>query len=197
MEMIEGVGRRLGDKDGVLLSIGSASLNGREQNVLFRNDGDGRFTDVAYVNEAARIEDGRGLAVFDYDEDGRLDLALRNFKMPAVVLHNTGGAASSVGQPAANWVRFDLEGTHSNRDAVGAVVRIRAGEHAQMRFVTAGSGYLSGHSKRLHFGLGHAERIDSVEIEWPSGDRTQLEDLDANRAYHLVEGPTGHALAAP
>jgi hypothetical protein len=179
MEMMEGVGRRLGKRGGMLLNIGNGSLNGRENNVLFRNDGNGQFTEVAYVNDADRIEDGRGLAVFDYDEDGRLDLALRNFHTPATVLHNRGDAA--------HWVRFDLTGTSSNRDAVGARIRIRTGDHWQTRVVNAGSGYLSSSSKRQHFGLGSATQIDEVSIDWPSGKSSHLENLRVDRVYPIAE----------
>ena len=177
---MEGVGRRLGKRGGALLNIGNGSLNGRENNVLFRNNGDGKFTEVGYVNGVDRIEDGRGMAVFDYDEDGRLDIALRNFQMPATILHNRGDAA--------HWVRFDLTGTKSNRDAVGARIRLRIGDRWQTRVVNAGSGYVSSSSKRQHFGLGPASRIDEVEIEWPSGERTQLRDLAGDRAYQIIEG---------
>lgn len=180
MEMMEGVGRRLGKRGGALLNIGNGSLNGRENNVLFRNNGDGRFTEVAYINGVDRIEDGRGMAVFDYDEDGRLDIALRNFQMPATVLRNSGDAA--------HWVRFDLVGTKSNRDAVGARLRLRVGDRWQTRIVNAGSGYISSNSKRQHFGLGPNSRIDEVEIEWPSGERTHLRDLVGDRAYQITEG---------
>ena len=183
---MEGVGRRLGKRGGSLLNIGNGSLNGRENNVLFRNNGDGRFTEVGYVNGVDRIEDGRGAAVFDYDEDGRLDLALRNFHMPAIVLRNavtTQGAESP-----AHWIRFDLTGTSSNRDAVGARIRLRTGDLWQTRVVNAGSGYVSSHSKRQHFGLGSVERVDEVSIDWPSGERTELRDLDADRAYQITEG---------
>ena len=88
MEMMEGVGRRLNKPRGLLLNIGDGSLNGREHNVLFRNDGDEHFTEVGHVNGVGRIEDGRGLAILDYDEDGRLDLVLRNFRKPAALLRN-------------------------------------------------------------------------------------------------------------
>jgi hypothetical protein len=180
MEMMEGVGRRLGKRGGTLLNIGNGSLNGRENNVLFRNNGDGGFTEVAYINGVDRIEDGRGMAIFDYDEDGRLDIALRNFYMPAMVLRNRGDAA--------HWVRFDLVGTKSNRDAVGARLRLRVGDRWQTRVVNAGSGYVSSSSKRQHFGLGAATKIDEVEIEWPSGERTHLRDLAGNQAYQITEG---------
>lgn len=192
MEMMEGVGRRLGKRGGALLNIGNGSLNGRENNVLFRNNGDGRFTEVGYINGVDRLEDGRGMAVFDYDEDGRLDIALRNFHMPAKLLHNRANSA--------HWVRFDLVGTESNRDAVGARLRLRVGDRWQTRVVNAGSGYISSHSKRLHFGLGAAAgssaavdlgtapTIDEVEIEWPSGKRTHLRNLVGDRAYRITEG---------
>ncbi len=182
MEMMEGVGRRLGKRGGALINIGNGSLNGRENNVLFRNNGEGRFTEVAFVNGADRIEDGRGLAIFDYDQDGRLDIALRNFRMPATLLRNRGTETGS------HWVRFDLVGTKSNRDAIGARIRLRTGDQRQTRIVSAGSGYLSSSSKRLHFGLGSSSKIDEVEIEWPSGQTTLLRDLAVDQAYSITEG---------
>ena len=81
--MFDGVGRRQDATRGLLVNIGQHSLNGYERNVLFRNDGDGTFTDVAFVNAVDRVEDGRGLSIFDYDRDGQLDLLLRNYRQPA------------------------------------------------------------------------------------------------------------------
>src|SRR3989454_3827105 len=115
MDMFEGVGRRLDESTGTLLNIGQNSLNGYERKILFRNNGDGTFTDVAWVNGADRVEDGRGLSILDYDRDGQLDIVLRNFRQPAQLLHNTGGAN--------HWLQLKLIGTRSNRDAVGARVR--------------------------------------------------------------------------
>ena len=179
--MMEGVGRRLGaGRSGRLLDIGSHSVNGRERNVLFRNDGGGAFSEVGWVNAADRVEDGRGLAVFDFDNNGSLDLALRNYRMQAVLLANRGDSHHSV--------TFELTGTRSNRDAVGAKLRLRSGDQWQTRVVTSGSGYLSGSSRRLHFGLGDAERVDELFIEWPSGERTVLADLAVDRLYAIREG---------
>ncbi len=177
---MEGIGRRLGATgSGSILDIGHHSLNGRERNVLYRNNADETFSDVAWVNSADRVEDGRGLAVFDYDGNGSLDLLLRNYRMQTVLLANRGGANHSVS--------FELTGTRSNRDAVGAKLRLRSGEHWQTRVVTTGSGYLSASSRRVHFGLGDAERIDELVIEWPSGQRTVLTDLAVDRMHAIRE----------
>jgi hypothetical protein len=180
--MMEGVGRRLNTSSGFLLNVGSHSLNGREHNVLFRNNGDGVFSEVGWVNGADRIEDGRGLAVFDADHDGRLDIVLRNFHQSAGLLRNRRGSG--------HWVGFELEGTRSNRDAVGARVRVRTGARWQTRVVTSGSGYLSGSSLRQHFGLGNATRVDEVVIDWPSGGRTELRDLEVDRLHRVSENYT-------
>jgi len=179
MDMMEGVGRRLNTSRGFLLDIGSHSLNGREHNVLFRNNGDETFSEVGWVNGADRLEDGRGLAVLDADRDGRLDIVLRNFHQPAGLLQNLRGSG--------HWVSFELEGTRSNRDAVGAKVRLRSGGRWQTRVVTAGSGYLSGSSLRQHFGIGDATRADEVVIDWPSGERTVLRDLPVDRLHSVTE----------
>lgn len=181
---MEGVGRRLGSRTGFLLDIGTHSLNGRERNVLFRNDSleSGSaitFTEVAWVNGADRIEDGRGVALLDADQDGSLDLVLRNYRMPAGLLINrpVGG----------HWIGFDLEGSRSNRDAIGARIRVRTGGHWQSSEVAGGGGYLSGSSLRQHFGVGDRTRVDEVLIDWPSGGRTRLLDLDVDRLHAIVE----------
>ncbi len=190
--MMEGVGRRLGSRTGFLLDIGTHSLNGRERNVLFRNDSGTAsegitFTEVAWVNGADRIEDGRGLAVLDADQDGHLDLALRNYRMPAGLLIN--------GSDGGHWIGFELEGSSSNRDAIGARIRVRTSEHWQSREVAAGGGYLSGSSLRQHFGLGARSRVDEVLIDWPSGEQTRLLDLDLDR-IHAIKEAGGHAKAS-
>ena len=181
MDMFDGVGRRR-DRSGSFVDIGQHSLNGYERDVLFRNDGDGAFTDTAYPNGADRVEDGRGLSVLDYDRDGHLDLVIRNYRQSAQVLH---GLAPRAG---AHWIEMRLVGTRSNRDAVGARVRLRTAGGGQTRVVTAGSGYLSGDSLVLHFGLGPAAVADDVEVTWPAGTRQALGSLAAGRRWTVVEG---------
>src|SRR6185295_19045246 len=100
--MFEGVGRRRDQIEGKMLDIGENTLNGYERKVLFRNNGDGTFTDVAHVNAADRIEDGRSPVIFDYDRDGALDILIRNYRQPAQLLRNHG--------PAGNWLQVRLVG---------------------------------------------------------------------------------------
>src|ERR1051326_8167752 len=90
MDMFEGVGRRLDEEKGSLVGIGSPSLTGAGGKGWFRNNGDGTFTDVAFVNGIARQEDGRGLSILDYNNDGQIDLLLRNYKQPTELMKNTG-----------------------------------------------------------------------------------------------------------
>src|SRR3989442_3554630 len=118
MDMFEGVGRRLDESTGTLLNIGQNSLNGYERKVLFRNNGDGTFTDVAFVNGADRVEDGRGLSIFDYDRDGRLDILIRNFHQPAQLLHNQGGSG--------HWLQLKLVGRRPNHQPAGGPVPLPA-----------------------------------------------------------------------
>jgi hypothetical protein len=166
MDMFDGVGRRRDQTEGRLFDLGSNSLNGNERDCLFRNNRDGTFTDVGYVNNADRIEDGRGVAIFDYDLDGRPDIALRNYRQPAQLLHNIG-----IG---GHWIELKLIGTRSNRDAVGAHVLLRAEGLQQFREVHAGSGYQSGSSLVQHFGLGATTVIEEISIAWPSSAQSVL-----------------------
>lgn len=179
MDMFEGVGRRLDEKGGSLVSIGAHSLNGRERKVLFRNNGDGTFTDVAFVDGVARQEDGRGLSIFDFDNDGRMDLLLRNYKQPTQLLKNVG--------PRGRWMEFKLVGTVSNRDAVGAKIRLLTAAGWQTRVVSAGSAYLSAQSSIQHFGLGAEDHAREVKIWWPSGATTDIADLEGGHRFTIAE----------
>jgi hypothetical protein len=180
--VIENVGRRSSTwgGEGDPTDVGDASLNGRERNALYWNRGEDGFEDVGHVVHANRSEDGRGVAVADFDRDGRLDLAIQNLEKPAVLLMGRG--------EAGNWLQVSLVTASGSRDAIGARVVARVGEKRQLRQVIANSGFLSSSSRVQHFGLGDAERVDSLEIHWPSGARQTLTGIEANQRIEVHEG---------
>jgi enediyne biosynthesis protein E4 len=150
---------------------------------LFLNDGNGRFHDVAAEVGAAfdRPKVGRGLAYGDFDRDGDLDLLMTTNNSSAFLYRND--------QLAGNRsIRFRLVGTKSNRDAIGAVVRIEAGGTRQWRMVKGGSSYLSQSELPVTFGVGKRDRIERATIQWPSGRVEEFKDLATGRAYEVVEG---------
>jgi hypothetical protein len=150
---------------------------------LFLNLGRGRFRDVApqLGGGFAAPRVGRGLAYADFDRDGDLDLLMTANDGPAALFRNdqTSGNRS---------IRFRLRGTASNRDAIGAVVRVHLGGSTQWRMVRTGSSYLSQSELPVTFGLGKRERVDRIVVEWPSGRRDEYKDLTAGTTYYVVEG---------
>ncbi len=149
---------------------------------LFLNDGKGHFHDVASQagQEFGHPKVGRGLAYGDFDRDGDLDILMTTNSGPAFLFRND--------QLSGNRsIRFRLTGTKSNRDAIGATVRIFHGGSSQSRMVKSGSSYLSQSELPVTFGLGKRNRIDRVVIEWPSGKTEEYKDLAAGRTYECVE----------
>lgn len=106
--------------------------------------------------------DARGVAAADLDRDGRVDLVIANNNAPPTILMNELAAAG-------RWVGLELVGSRSNRDAVGAVVRLTAGGTTMVRSVEAGSGYSAQSAHALHFGLAQAAELTELEVRWPSG----------------------------
>ncbi|MEE9227170.1 MAG: CRTAC1 family protein, partial [Acidobacteriota bacterium] len=154
-----------------------------EPNQLFENLGDGRFRDAsAITGDAFRDERvGRGSATGDLDNDGDLDLVIVNLADGAQLYENIGGGGN-------HWLVVSLVGRESNRDGIGARIRLIAGSLEQVEEVRSGSSYLSQNDMRVHFGLGPATRADLLEIRWPSGRVERLRDLPADRFVILVEG---------
>lgn len=149
---------------------------------LFLNDGKGGFRDVAADAGGgfSQPKVGRGLTYGDFDRDGDLDILMTTNNGPAFLYRND--------QLAGNRsIRFRLVGIKSNRDAIGATVRIEHGGERQSRTVKSGSSYLSQSELPVTFGLGRRERIDRVVIEWPSGRTEEYRDLAAGQAYECVE----------
>ena len=156
------------------------SWNGREPNVLFARRA-GRHYDFSGVSGIDFADDSRAFAVTDFDGDGNLDLFLKSRLGPQVrALRNEWGTTRRA-------LAIRLTGTKSNRDAIGASVTVEHDGRRTVAFVQAGSGYLSQHSKTLHFGLGSAGRAERITIQWPSGLRQEFRDLDAGFRYHITE----------
>jgi Tfp pilus assembly protein PilF/peroxiredoxin len=164
-------------------ALADGSQANHQRNVFLRNDGHGRFDDVSGSVGLDLDQDGRSFAVFDYDQDGDPDLvvmAARSAPQLRLFRNDLGSKMSSLA------VR--LTGTKSNRDAVGARVTVEADGLRCTKLVTAGSGFISEHSKELLFGLGHSQKVSSVTIDWPSGLRQTLTDIPANRRLRITEG---------
>ena len=153
------------------------SWNGREPNVFFVPRG-GRYRDYSGVSGLDVAEDGRAFAVTDLTGDGTPDLVLKSRLAPQVRVF-----ANQCSSGRERLV-FRLRGTKSNRDAIGAGVEV----DGQAKWVTAGSGYLSQHTKKLHFGLGERKKVESAKVLWPSGLEQTLGPLDAGFEYEVEEG---------
>jgi hypothetical protein len=161
------------------------------------NVGGGQFVDVARPTGSDSIKDGRGVAVADFNGDGKLDLIINNNNAAPTIYLN---ALKNVGR----CIEMKLVGTRSNRDAVGARVRLGVAGQTLTRQVEAGSGYASEAMLPVHFGLGDSASIESVEITWPDGfvQRFKGAQIDPfiNRMVlieegndHLAEFTAGHA----
>ncbi|HVX11664.1 MAG TPA: CRTAC1 family protein [Pirellulales bacterium] len=162
---------------------------------LMMNNGNGTFRDTAArdgiepppggpileqsIGGQKAFRSSRCAATADFDSDGRLDLIVNNFNDRPYFFKNQ--------FPRRRFIGFRLRGTKSNRDAIGAVVRLQIGDETLVRQVHASGGYLSQSSKTLHFGLGGRSAIDRVEIRWPSGTRQILASLPLNRIHEIVE----------
>jgi hypothetical protein len=149
---------------------------------LFLNSGKGSFREVGAEIGGGfdQPKVGRGLAYGDFDRDGDADILITTNHGPAYLYRNdqAGGNRS---------IRFELVGTKSNRDAIGARVRIFNQEMVQSRMVKGGSSYLSQSELPVTFGVGRRDKIDRVVIEWPSGRTEEHKDLSVGRAYECVE----------
>jgi hypothetical protein len=168
---------------GHVQSLGYASRVQVEQNnTVFQNTGGMKFraltAEAGLTSQAARRH--RGSAVGDLNHDGRLDVIVTALSAPAEVWINE--------SPESNhWVEFALEGTKSNRDGIGARIKIVAGGKAQYNQVVFAAGYASSSAGPVHFGLGVSQSVESVEIRWPSGIVQELKDVKADRIIRVTE----------
>jgi len=182
------------DNDGyldVFVANGNAHHEYAEEDVLMRNDGTGRFLDVAKQSGEYFQHKyvGRGATCGDYDNDGDLDLLVVNLNDSTRLLRNDGGSNN-------NWLTVATKLPGGKSDAIGARVTVTSGELMQIRDVTPVTGYLSQADPRAHFGLGKATTADAVTVRWTNGNVTRLTDVKGNRILTVVQD-TGQPPSEP
>jgi hypothetical protein len=154
----------------------------RQRNQLFRNVGRGQYRHVTTEvgGPLLSLQSSRGAAFGDYDNDGDVDILISVIDGRPILLRNdsTGG----------HWVTFRLEGTVSNRSAIGAKVTIQAGGRRQVAEVRSGGSYISHNDSRVHFGLGSAERVERITVRWPNGREATFGQAAGDRFYVIREG---------
>jgi ASPIC and UnbV/FG-GAP-like repeat len=184
------VGRQRDYKTGKFFDprhFGDRSWHGWERNRHLRNNGDGTFREIGRAAGTDLVENSRGVAVADFWNRGALDIAVAANGGRHALLRNEVAACR-------HWLQVELTGTISNRDAVGARVELVAGGLRQLREVSAGDGYASQSTLRLHFGLGEAVSAEELVVRWPASGRVErFEDVAGDRIVALVEG-TGRLL---
>jgi hypothetical protein len=166
--------------------VGSPAMADREQidqlNTVFRNLGNGKWAalteEAGFSAQPARRH--RGSAVGDFNHDGKLDVAVTALSAPAEIWVNDG--------PDSNhWIELKLQGTKSNRDGIGARIKVTAGGQTQFRHVSTASGYASSSAGPAHFGRGPAKTVDEVEIRWPSGTVQVIKGVQGDQILRIKE----------
>jgi hypothetical protein len=162
--------------------LNGRSLSGYQQKHVWINDGAGQFREVSQLVGVTDVYDGRSIALCDFDNKGELDAVVSNQNGPLLLYKNTVSGANK-------WIEFQLEGTRSNRSAIGAQVTLYWNGQRQLQEVSGGSGFCAQNQRRLHFGLGRAAQVDRVEIRWPSGKIQNLA-VPALNQNHKIEEPS-------
>lgn len=179
--------------------LNSVSGDNRQTNLLFENDGDGRFFDIS--EKSGVLSTGKRIhrsAIFaDYDNDGRVDIFVtvngqqvedgqgNNIFDPnqgkGILFHN--GTEND-----NNWIKVRLEGTKSNRDGLGSKVKIISGTFTDEKALVSGEGYFSSSAKEIYFGIGKIKSVDKLTVFWPSGLNDTFENINANQTVYIIEG---------
>jgi len=162
-------------------AIGNRSHSGYQRKRVWINERGRRFVDLAQQAGVVETFDGRAVALADFWNRGVLDVVVAHQKAPLLLYRNEVA-------PGRNWLAFQLTGTRSNRSAIGAEVRVRWSAGEQLQQVSSASGFCAQNQRRLHFGLGDAQKVDEVLIRWPSGKEQRLPAPELNR-LHAVQEP--------
>lgn len=158
-----------------------------QPDALFRNDGDGVFTDVSESTgiTALPLRVGRGATFGDYDNDGDIDIFIVNNHAPPTLLRNEGDRSILTGRN--NWLHVKLIGTGGNRDAIGAKIQVKTADQTQIREIYAGDSYMSFSSLVAEFGVGNATRIETLQITWQNGEIQKLHNVPANQKIRITQ----------
>ena len=156
------------------------SLSGYQQKHVWLNDGAGKFVDVAQAVGVTDTYDGRAVALADLWNRGVLDVVVANQRGPLLVYKNTVTEENK-------WIEFELQGSKSNRSAIGAQVELSWDGKTQIQQVSGGSGFSAQNDRRLHFGLGPKAQIKNAVIHWPSGKIQTMDSLAPNKLYPIQE----------
>ena len=157
------------------------SLSGYERNKIWLNNGSGGFEEVGKAVGGKQIYDSRAVALADLWNTGALDIIVANQNGPVMVYKNTVA-------PGRHWIGFKLIGTKSNRSAIGAEATLFWNHHIQKQVVTGGNGFCSENQRRLFYGLGKNAKIDSLVINWPSGQYQVIRHPSVDQ-YHKITEP--------
>ena len=159
------------------------STSYRVRNIVLMNTGDGRFANVSDSCGDGLLAElsSRGTGFDDLDGDGDVDAVVLNSRDKPTILENRSPTD-------AHWIGLRLCGVTTNRDGVGAQVRVVAGDLLQVDEVHSGRGYQSHHGMRLHFGLGDRERVDRVEVRWIGGGIDEVEHVAVDQVLTIIEG---------
>ncbi len=171
------------------IEIASPGTHYKQHNSLFHNETNGKFVEASAAAGLAALPPraGRGVAFADFDNDGFVDMVVSNDGDPPTLLHNSGNNGN-------HYINFKLVGTKSNRDALGARIRVSAGGISQIREIMGGGSYLSQSDLRANFGLGMNTSAQNVEVTWPSGAHQFFHDVKADQFYLIEEGRNELAL---
>lgn len=161
-------------------AMNGRSLAGYQPKRVWLNDGAGQFQDVARFVGVTDEYDGRAVALADLENRGKLDVLVANQRGPLLLYRNQVAAER-------HWIAFDLEGTRSNRSAIGAQVRLFWDGQQQLQELVAASGYAAQNQRRLHFGLGENGNVERVVIRWPSGQEQVIEHPAADQIHQIQE----------
>jgi len=170
------------------------SFSGRERNCCFLNLPDGRFATVSAVTGLDFQDDGRAIAVTDWDQDGDLDLWISNRNAPRLRLMRN----QSPGNHHFLTLQLQGDGRQSSRDAIGARVEVissELGDKKLIRTLRAGEGFLAQSSKFLHIGLGQVGQIEKLRVHWPGGSVQEFEDIQVDKRYRIVQGESEASLS--